>query len=84
MKVHKSTIENYSFERLAEEIGDLKYNALAEFLKILSNKIYNDGRKDELRGRIKLATQLKRAASDLDSCSKNIDAAWTICKPFTD
>lgn len=81
--IHKTAIEGYYLTELAEKIGDLRYDALADFLKELSLKIEKDGLKDESRGRVKLATQLKKTADELKTCSENIKVAWDICEPFT-
>lgn len=81
---HKSWIKNYerNFEKLAEEIGDLRYDTLAEFLKLLGNKIERDGIKDKERGRLKLAKQLQGAANQLIDASVHIQKAWLICEPY--
>ena len=54
---HKSWLKNYewNFEKLAEEIGDLRYDTLSQFLQFLSKKIEKDGQKDKGRGRDKLS-----------------------------
>ncbi|MEM6697039.1 MAG: hypothetical protein AAF599_01490, partial [Bacteroidota bacterium] len=69
--LHKNTIENYSgtMETLAEEIGNLRYDALSNFLNLLADKLQEDGDKDEGRGRVQLS-------SHLHSCSKQL----RICK----
>ncbi|NRB53987.1 MAG: hypothetical protein HRU41_40440 [Saprospiraceae bacterium] len=61
--VHRSTLENYqgSFQQLAEELGDLRYDALAEFLQHFSEKLAKDSLADEKRGRAKLAKCLAQA-----------------------
>lgn len=80
--IHKSEINYYSLSELATELGNLRYDALAHFLDLLSVKIAQDGEKDERRGRIKLATHLKNCAEKLQECSTEIDSAWMICKTF--
>ncbi len=67
---------------LAEDIGNLKYDALANFLSLLSKKIDSDGEKDFTRGRIKLAASLKDCSKKLKDSSISIERAWEICKPF--
>ena len=81
---HKSWIKNYegNFEKLAEEIGDLRYDTLAEFLELLGKKIEIDGQKDNSRGRTKLANSLQGSAKALIESSKNIKEAWRICEPY--
>ncbi|MFK7904257.1 MAG: hypothetical protein AB8B69_03985 [Chitinophagales bacterium] len=83
--VHKSQVEGYngSMEALVEEIGNLKYNALAGFLDLLAAKIERDGEKDKGRGRIKLAKQLEDCSGNLKNCKTSIEKAWVICEPYT-
>ena len=82
--IHKSTIENYpgTMHELAEEIGDLKYDALAEFLQLLSSKIEKDGDKDKSRNRTKLAASLYLCSAKLNEAKIAIDRAWEISEPF--
>jgi len=74
---HKSVIEKYdgSTEQLVEDIGNLKYDSLSEFLKLLSEKIERDSKADAGRERFKLA-------KELESASKHIGEAWRISEPF--
>ena len=83
---HKGTINHFedNFQQLSKELGDLKYDALAEFLNMLSEKILTDGEKDHARNRKKLAENLFEASKKLKDASIAIDKAWTICKPFTE
>ena len=82
--IHKEKIENYSgsLEALAEEIGNLKYDALSNFLNLLADKIQNDGDKDERRGRVRLASHLHHCSEQLRACKLSIDEAWRICEPY--
>lgn len=81
---HKSWIKNYErkFEKLVEEIGDLKYGALSEFLELLGKKIQKDGQKDRSRGRIKLSESLRNSGIALIESSENMKEAWRICEPY--
>ena len=83
--IHKKIVENYSgtMEELAEEIGNLKYDALSEFLNLLANKIESDGYKDKSRNRIKLSKHLHDCSNKLKECKYSIDKAWIICEPYT-
>ncbi len=83
--IHKSKVENYagSMEALAEEIGDLKYDALAQFLELLADKIQRDGEQDNARNRVKLAGHLFESAEHLRISKVTIDKAWVICEPHT-
>lgn len=68
---------------LVEEIGNLKYDSLSQFIDMLSNKIQNDGVKDESKGRIKLSKNLFQCSKNLKESVKYIDRAWKICEPYT-
>ena len=83
--IHKSEVEKYtgSMEELAEEIGNLKYDSLANFLDLLADKIQRDGQKDKERNRVKLANNLFQSAERIRESKGFIDKAWVICEPFT-
>jgi hypothetical protein len=82
--IHKTTDPFYykDFKKLADNIGDLRYDVLAEFLCLLSDKIKKDGEKDLKNGRVKLAHSLDLASKSLENAAKNIDESWTISMPF--
>ena len=82
--IHLDTVERYdgSMEELAADVGDLKYDALAEFLNLLARKIEADGDKDKARGRVKLAHELHSSADALRQSAESIDRAWVICEPI--
>lgn len=82
---HTDKVKNYngSHQKLAEEIGDLYYDALADFLQLLSEKIQTDAQADSDRGRQKLAKQLFACSKNLEESARLIDTAWEICEPYT-
>ncbi len=82
--IHKDQIDGYkgSPADLAAAIGDLKYDALADFLALLATKIAKDGTKDRNRGRIQLATSLETSAQHLLSAKSSMDIAWKISAPY--
>jgi len=67
---------------LAEELGDLRYDALADFLQAMSDKMCKDGDADLGRERGKLARELYISANELQAASEAITRAWGICAPF--
>ena len=81
---HTNTITKYNgtLEELAENIGDLYYDSLSEFLQLLSQKIEKDSLKDRERERIKLANFLKEASENIKNSASNISDAWDICEPY--
>jgi hypothetical protein len=82
--LHKTTIKNYpgTFAELATEVGDLRYDALAEYLEHLSRKIEADGDTNTVHGRRKLARELHDAATKIHQAREAIDRAWVICAPY--
>ena len=66
---------------LAEELGNLRYDALAEFLSLLAAKLGEDATQDEKRGRSRLATALRDAATGANEAATAIQRAWKICEP---
>lgn len=82
--IHEATIDHFGkdWDRLAGNLGDLRYDELAAFLQALSEKIELDGDKDAARQRVKLASELHTAAQALQESSTAIQRAWVICEPF--
>ena len=81
---HDTTLARYpgSLDELAAELGDLRYDALAGFLRTLARKIQVDGTQDAARGRPRLAAALQRCAADLEGAASDMDEVWAICAPF--
>jgi hypothetical protein len=81
---HTKTPKGYAgtLEQLAEEVGDLFYDSLSEFLRLLSEKIRRDAESDQRRGRVKLAGELRACAEQLAQASARIAHAWEICEPY--
>ena len=81
--VHRESVEGYggSLAQLAQDIGDLKYDSLAELLHLLAAKVERDGSKDRARGRAKLAATLQASADQIAAAAASIEAAWRISKP---
>jgi hypothetical protein len=69
-------------QQLAEELGDLYYDSLAELLCKLGEKLERDAGADHRRGRMKLTAELAAAADHLYAAAERIAAAWLICKPY--
>lgn len=80
---HTDNIEHYDdFELLAEKLGDLYYDSLADFLRLLSEKILRDGNADMRRHRAKLSGHLIQSSKYLEQASTEIQQAWEICKHY--
>ena len=81
---HGDRVERFNgtLVELAEDLGNLRYDALAQFLSALSAKIEHDSNNDEQCGRRKLATALHDCAQHLTLSAKAIEQAWDICEPY--
>src|SRR5689334_12156698 len=81
--VHREDIVKYpgTLADLAVDVGNLRYDALARFLRSLSNKLAEDGSADASRGRPLLAVQLHDAAAALAAGTASINRAWAIAAP---
>ena len=79
MSKHQDNIEHYKDQfELAEAVGNLKYDSLANLFFHLSEKFFKDANADSFRGRPKLAgllnglaMQCKAAQYDADYLLKN-------------
>lgn len=69
---------------LAENIGDLHYETLSEFMIQLRDKLYDDSAKDREAGRKQIAEQLYLASHKTWEAFTHIRKAWEISKPFMD
>ena len=67
---------------LAEMIGDLHYESLAELMGRLATKMYKDGLMDRVNGREYLGYKLDDASNYLSNAARSIQKAWEISKPF--
>lgn len=80
---HKAHILSYqgTMQNLVDDIGDLRYDALAEFFDLLSKKIAKDSVADMGRNRPKLAGKLNEVAVLLSDAKLKTDEIWDICFP---
>lgn len=80
---HKRDVAGITdMKQLAEIIGDLHYETLAELFKELSKKFHRDSRKDWKHKRIQLSIRLKDASISTKSTFVSINQLWDISKPF--
>ena len=71
----------HSLDEAAAAVGDLRYDALARFLRALEAKLVSDARMDRERGRRELAGRLHSAGLDVGDAAEGIERAWEICGP---
>jgi len=80
---HKKEVAGVSDMReLANQIGDLHYEALKEFLCHLSYKIWEDSVKDKEAGRIQLSNALLHTSIRIDLAYECMKDVWRISKTF--
>lgn len=80
---HKKSVGEYTdMKKLAEDIGDLHYETLAEFFVHLTEKFERDADKDYKAKRYKLATELYGAAEHTQHVGGFIGFAWEISEPY--
>jgi hypothetical protein len=81
---HSTTLPGYEGTpaELAEAIGNLRYDALAELLGLLAAKVGRDGEKDAERGRRRLAAALRRSSEHLTHAAEEAAEAWRISEPY--
>jgi len=81
--IHKSHVKHYPDPKiLAEEIGNLKYDSLANLFQELSNKFLKDAKADSFRGRKKLAKYLDALYSHSQMMKFEAEKLWKICEPY--
>ncbi len=69
-------------KKLVEDIGNLRYDSLAELLDEISQKILNDSQADFARKRPQLAMSLYNASVAIRKAGIHINESWKISKPF--
>lgn len=80
---HKKEVAGISnMKELAEMIGNLHYESLADFFIELQCKFIRDAGNDERQGRIQLAECLDEAAAHTSWVAAEIKNAWEISQPF--
>lgn len=68
-------------QKLAQEIGDLRYDAIGAFFAHLARKFKLDADADAARGRKRLAASLYLTYAWLESLRNEMDRAYRICAP---
>jgi hypothetical protein len=83
--MHTTAVRDFNgtSAQLAEAMGDLYYDSLAELLTLLAQKMAADNEADLQRGRPKLAAELNACAEHIQAAAHHIQSAWTICAPYT-
>lgn len=83
MTTHPTCVPHYhgTLEELADEIGNLRYDALIVFVNALRSNLHQQSLADFERGRTQLSMTLEDAACDLQSAAVSLQKAWRISEP---
>ena len=80
METHKKTLHGVSARTTAQELANLRYDGLQEILMELANALETSSIMEKANKRIKLAACLHKANQEIWIASKEVAAAWEICK----
>jgi hypothetical protein len=80
---HTTQLRGFSSPgQFAEEFGNMRYDAMTEYLEALAVKLRRDSLADYERERYKLSSRLTTAAGIIQMLSSTLQQAWTICEPY--
>lgn len=80
---HQPSIPGYDdAKKLAEAIGNARYDFVEELFTHLANKFQQDHVTDAENDRTELASHLYRAGIYLDPVIREISDAWDISEPY--
>ena len=80
---HEKHIDGHpDLQKLAEDLGNLRYDSLSELFMHLSEKLRKDSIADSKRKRPKLARKLEDASNMMEIAAVKINSAWKISKPY--
>ena len=80
---HPKGIRGYaSLGELAEDISNLRYDSLSEFLGHLADKLNIQAGEDERNARDSLALNLYCASDSVRDSEWRIGLAWRICRKY--
>lgn len=71
-----------NLKQVANDIGDMPYDKVAEFLEYLEKKIHMDSVKDGEGGRRRLSLLLSRASYQITILRIQFEKIWELCKPY--
>lgn len=78
---HNNKVQGFeTLDALAEEVGNLRYDALKDFLVHLRDKIQKDAIADAGRGRPLLSKKLLDVSNSLGKAAIKVYDVWEICE----
>lgn len=81
---HPTGVEGWSgtLEELAQAIGKMRYDKVAEFVGHFARHTESEAKKDTADGKVRLPDKLFSASKYLYLAQVGYDQAWEICKPY--
>ena len=80
---HKTDIDyKDGLGSIAEDLADLRYDKLENFLEYFRDKVEKDAVADHERGRTKLSASLHMTAKALGEAKDHMAEAWRLSKPY--
>ena len=78
----KHVVPSYlaNLHQVAEDIGDMPYNAAATLFMYLSEKLAKDALNDRKGGRVKLATLLMASSIKAEGMEIMFQRIWELCE----
>jgi hypothetical protein len=79
---HAVTVTGYKgdLQQLAQEIGRLRYDALACFLQALADEMARQAAADHKRARVQLALKLEGLVKELLAAGMTTHDVWQLCR----
>lgn len=81
---HPLSVEGYdgSLRELAQAIGKMRYDRVAEFLGEFAEEFERQHEGDKAKGRARLAVLLKTVSEELELTQKQVEKIWHLCEPY--
>lgn len=81
--LHPTKLKGYKdFEKLTDDLSRLRYDKLAEFLELLSEKLQTDSINDYDANKLRLSSALQNASCYVYEAFNYIKEAWKICEKY--
>jgi len=81
---HPISVLKYSgsLEALAKDVGEMRYDSVAEFITSLADEVVRQAEADRAGERVQLASKLEETARKLYEARDEMQKVWRICKPY--
>lgn len=81
---HPTCVHKYvgTLEQLADDVENMSYDAVVEFLDHLANALFRRSQNDYRNNKGSLSMYLDNAAFKIAAASYVMEDAWEICEPY--